>query len=116
MKKRAMKKWIPKGIYCHGDGTKKNPNCKWRKYIKTVKLNKANCPSSSTCKEECWTKPNNSCQERVYRCEYLKYTDYHEDSLLWDACKECREHEQTKGRYLWELSHGFCKRNKKYHV
>ena len=37
MKKRAMKKWIPKGMYCHGNGTKKYPNCKWRKHIATIK-------------------------------------------------------------------------------
>ena len=37
MKKRAMKKWIPKGMYCHGNGTKKYPNCKWRKYITSIK-------------------------------------------------------------------------------
>lgn len=53
MKKRAMKKWIPKGMYCHGNGTKKYPNCKWRKYITTIKLNKDNCEHANECKEEC---------------------------------------------------------------
>ena len=89
MKKRAMKKWIPKGIYCHGNGTKKYPNCKWRKYCGTVKRDKTNCESADRCNEECWTKPNNSCYNIIYRCEYLKYTDFRQDSLLWDACKEC---------------------------
>lgn len=33
MKKRAMKKWIPKGTpYCN--------NCKWHKYIKTIKYHR----------------------------------------------------------------------------
>jgi len=89
MKKRAMKKWIPKGAYCHGKWTKKYPNCKWRKYITTIKMNKSNCEYSNECKEECWSKPNNSCYHVVYKCEYMKYIDWTQDSLLWDACKEC---------------------------
>lgn len=89
MKKRAMKKWIPKGAYCHGNGAKKYPNCKWRKYIATIKRNKSNCEYSNESKEECWSKPNNSCYHVVYKCEYMKYIDWTQDSLLWDACKEC---------------------------
>jgi hypothetical protein len=34
MKKRAMKKWIPKGMYCYGVGY-----CKWHKHIGTKKTN-----------------------------------------------------------------------------
>ena len=89
MKKRAMKKWIPKGMYCHGNGTKKYPNCKWRKYITAIKKNKANCEYANKCSEECWSKPSNSCYNLVYKCEYMKYIDWTQDSLLWDACKEC---------------------------
>lgn len=109
MKKRAMKKWIPQGDYCY-NGKK---SCKWWQYIKTVKRDRSNCEFSKTCKEECWTKPDNSCKERIQRCEYLKYTDCHENSLLWDSCKECGEHTQTKEEYLWDLSAGNCKINKR---
>lgn len=83
MKKRKMKKYIPKHtLYCG--------NCPWRKYIKTIEYNKATyCPNSKECQEECWTTPSTSCNVRVYKCEYMGYTDYKEESLLWDGCKEC---------------------------
>jgi hypothetical protein len=85
LKKRAMKKWIPKGMYCHSNG-----GCKWWKYIKTIKLHRdINCEHKNTCKEECWTTPKNSCQVKVCRCEYMGYTDWNEESLLWDKVKEC---------------------------
>lgn len=89
MKKRTMKKWIPKGMYCHGSGTKKNSYCKWRKYITIIKRDKSNCKHAKTCEDICWTRPDNSCRNVIYRCEYLKYTDFTQESLLWDACKEC---------------------------
>jgi len=85
MKKRAMKKWIPKNtIYCY--------DCKWWKFIKVIELNRynINCPNND-CKDKdkCWTTPSTSCRVKVCRCEYLGYTDSNEDSLLWDRCKEC---------------------------
>lgn len=89
MKKRAMKKWIPKGMYCHGDGSKKNPKCKWRKYITTIKRDRSNCKHSDFCDDVCWSDESNSCHDMVYRCEYMKYTDFTQESLLWDECKEC---------------------------
>lgn len=67
MKKRAMKKWIPKGMYCYGNGTH---SCKWRKCITT-------------------TKSNSPYKHLVYKCEYMNYIDWEQDSLLWDSCKEC---------------------------
>lgn len=83
MKKRAMKKWIPKNTpYCR--------DCKWRHYITTIKRDKSNCEYVNECDEECWTKPENSCRDIVYRCDYLNYTDWEQESLLWDGCKECR--------------------------
>lgn len=102
MKKRAMKKWIPKDtIYCW--------NCKWRKYIKTRFLHKnptssinhvlfspkvsiEKCEYADECKDECWTNGQTSCYVEVWRCEYMGYTDYNQDSLLWDGCKECGVH------------------------
>lgn len=62
MKKRSMKKWIPKGLYCKG--------CKWRNIVGYVQ-------------------PKVGMTYSIYRCEYMNYTDFEEDSLLWDGVKEC---------------------------
>lgn len=96
MKKRAMKKWIPKGTpYCN--------NCKWHKYIKTIKYHRDTyCPHAKECEEKCWTTFNTSCHVNVYRCEYLKYTDWNEDSLLWDGCKECGVSEISNKEYYFD--------------
>lgn len=100
MKKRVMKKWIPKDtIYCNG--------CKWRKYIKTRFLHKnpeelkvhslknvvfERCEYADECEGKCWTNEQTRCYTEVWRCEYMGYTDYDQDSLLWDGCKECGVH------------------------
>lgn len=85
MKKRAMKKWIPKNtLYCL--------NCKWRWFVKIVYLNKTNCKFADECSDKCWSSPETSCRNRVYRCDYLSFTDWNEETLLWDGCKECGEH------------------------
>lgn len=84
MKKRVMKKYIPKHtMYC-GD-------CRWRKHISTIKLHRdTGCQHKNTCDSNCWSKDlQTHCINRIYRCEYLGYTDYEEESLLWDGCKEC---------------------------
>lgn len=73
MKKRAMKKWIPKDtLYCyfinkHG----RVETCKWHRTNKKV--------------DE---------QESGY-CKYLKVGDWHKNGtmLLWDECKACGEKE-----------------------
>lgn len=62
MKKRAMKKWIPKGQYCSG--------CKWINIVGFVR-------------------PKVGMAHSIYRCEYMNYTDFNEESLLWDYVKEC---------------------------
>jgi len=87
MKKRAMKKYIPKDtIYCN--------ECKYLHHITTIILNETNCEYAKDCEHKpCWSKPNNSCRTIVYRCDYLNYTDWEQESLLWDGCKECGEHE-----------------------
>ena len=85
MKKRAMKKWIPKGMYCYSGEHK----CKWRKYYKTIKLDKSNCKNAYDCDEICWSKPENSCKIIIYGCKYMNYIDYAGESFLWDQCKEC---------------------------
>lgn len=76
-------------MYCHGNGSKKYPYCKWLKYIATIKRDKSNCEYANEYSEECWSKASNSCHHLVYKCEYMKYIDWTQDSLLWDACKEC---------------------------
>lgn len=85
MKRRAMKKWIPKGMYCSG--------CRYKKYITTIKLNSHNCKYASSCDDgmnnACWSTPENSCRHVVYKCEYLNFVDWEEETLLWDGCKEC---------------------------
>ena len=86
MKKRAMKKWIPRGVYCHGTGTKKYPYCKWRKYIGIKKINNTNCEYANTCEE---SESDCDCSHSIYKCEYMNYIDFEQNSLLWDACKEC---------------------------
>ena len=83
MKKRAMKKWIPKGIYCHGNDTKKSPYCKWHKFLGIKTLTKDNCKFSNECKQ-C-----KNCKISIYKCEYLNYIDYQQETLLFDQCKIC---------------------------
>lgn len=82
MKKRAMKKWIPKGCYCD--------NCKWWHHVKTIKLDRSNC-GLKDCKGKCYC-----CKIEVIKCEYMNYIDKDEDTYLWDRCKECNEHDSDK--------------------
>lgn len=77
-----MKKYIPKNtVYCK--------DCPWLKYIKTTILNKDNCEFANECDLKCQTSPETSCRYKVYRCEYMGFTDYKENTLLWDGVKEC---------------------------
>ncbi|WP_061328849.1 hypothetical protein [Clostridium botulinum] len=68
MKKRAMKKWIPKHTaYCYIYKNNKSIPCKWYRF------------NSSKDKQECGY------------CKYLNHGDWQEDGtfLLWDMVKEC---------------------------
>lgn len=68
MKKRTMKKWIPKDTcYCYELKDGKYTTCKWLRFNK-----------------------NKNSQEDGY-CKYLGTGDWFEDGtmLLWDSCKEC---------------------------
>ena len=86
MKKRAMKKWIPKDTCYCGE-------CPHHHYITTIKFNETNCEYVENCKDKpCWTRAENSCRSIVYKCDYLKYIDWKQESLLWDGCKECGVH------------------------
>ena len=94
MKKRTMKKYIPKNtIYCG--------NCRWRHYLGIVKyhINPPNeegwekCNLSDGCSEnDCWTDSCTSCYSEIWKCSYLGLTDKQQDTLLWDGCKECGVH------------------------
>ena len=86
MKKRAMKKWIPKGLYCYDF---KRGKCKWLHHLGTKEWNRNNCEFANECnKEKC------NCKTAIMRCDYLGIIDDNEDTLLWDSCKECGEHEE----------------------
>jgi hypothetical protein len=77
MKKRAMKKWIPKNTsYCYEN--KNIKSCKWLSFNKT--------------KDE---------QLSGY-CKYLHSGDWMEDgtTLLWDECKECSCHYENSLYWL----------------
>ena len=101
MKKRAMKKWIPKNTpYCG--------SCKWRHYIYMIcyhrspedfkpfsdaaKIVVKKCEFENSCKEkECWNQKRMSscCMVPVYKCDYLGLIDTEGNTLLFDGCKEC---------------------------
>lgn len=85
MKKRKMKKYIPKNTcYCH--------DCKWWRFLGVQKHYLGECEYVEECDKECGTSPDTMCQSAIIRCEYLGYTDKTNESLLWDKCKECDEH------------------------
>lgn len=69
MKKRAMKKWIPKKTcYCYNvDKYGNRKNCKWLRFNE-----------------------NKVHQDNGY-CMFLKTGDWFKEGtmLLWDGCKEC---------------------------
>jgi len=73
MKKRAMKKWIPKDTcYCYEN--KNIKTCKWLSFNKTKH------------------------KQLSGYCKYLNIGDWMEDGtiLLWDECKECGIHDYSK--------------------
>ena len=80
MKKRAMKKWIPKGSHCYDS----KGGCKWLRSLGYIEHNRFNCEYASTCDNKVC-----NCKTIIMRCDYLGITDENEDTLLWDACKEC---------------------------
>lgn len=94
VEKEEKKKLIPKGIYCDSNGEQ----CPWLRYIGERKLHAHPpsveyklCPESDECEEHCWTIPITYCwqSQSVVRCEYMDFTDWDEETLLWDGVKEC---------------------------
>lgn len=85
MKKRKMKKYIPKDTsYCC--------DCRWWKYIGMNYKYLGECDLKAECGDKCGKTPETMCQYPIIRCEYIGYTDRENESLLWDKCKECGEH------------------------
>lgn len=82
MKKRAMKKYIPKGYFCS--------KCPYRRYFKT-KLNRSNCDLSKICSMKCWTSDTTKCMNEVWICKYLGFIDKSRRTELWDGFKICEE-------------------------
>lgn len=98
LSKDEMKKLIPKGIYCDSG----NERCPWFQHIEDRKIHAqppskeyALCEVSSECGENCWTTLETSCRQyqSVARCEYMDFTDWDEETLLWDGVKECGEND-----------------------
>lgn len=72
MKKRAMRKRIPYGIYCNGyDRNGNMAGCPWFRW---------------------------DAQAQAHRCTFLRMTSDGATDLLWDGCKECSVHEDADGR------------------
>ena len=113
MKKRVMKKYIPKNtVYCG--------NCKWRHFIKSVRYHRSppdengweQCEHAQSCKNDCWTDSYSSCYGEIWRCDYLKFTDTQQDSLLWDGCKECGVHYPKEYRQNFAFKGDMYEENK----
>ena len=91
---------IPEGQYCDGCpyyeyiGTDYLlRDLKMKDKIKEFYLNKEDrwikCPESSGCTSSCIKEGVPTCCVQRVRCNYMKYQDDHEDTLLWDKVKEC---------------------------
>jgi len=101
MKKRAMKKWIPKDtIYCYERLTRQNKQdlengipikvnrCPW--YI----VAKMNVPIKGSCDE-------------YYFKAFCKYCNEGDDICLDDECKICGEHEGFTDGYEYKTRSGY---------
>ncbi|MGU8835470.1 hypothetical protein ACV3UL_14405 [Clostridium perfringens] len=92
MKKRVMKKWIPKdSYYCYGH--KRTGRCKWLRFNDKVEY------------------------ERSGFCMYLQCGDWFKEGtiLLWDECKACGVSDNLNYKSLREpRRRKWQTRNKKY--
>lgn len=52
-------------------------------FLEIKTLTKDNCEFSNEC-EQC-----ENCKILIYKCEYLNYIDYQQETLLFDQCKIC---------------------------
>jgi hypothetical protein len=95
-KQRHMKKWIPKGPYCHGMyDVKYCPFWQdvWSAYMddKTYDHQRSECQFADKHLENC-TDDCSQCREQVSKCTFLNYTEYGQYPL-GDMCKVCGIHE-----------------------
>lgn len=101
-KKRIQNKYIPKGIYCHGSSlTEVCPHWHYRRatekdlriiYDKEKKLLSEDGIESFEDFKKYLEKENNKEADfflGVYECSLIHYTEYCQENLLWDQCKEC---------------------------
>lgn len=72
MKKRAMKKYIPIGVYCN--------RCKWRVYLGKRFV-------TGIYQDEPYEE-----HIPIFMCKYLNIIDRDMETLLWEGVKECNEH------------------------
>lgn len=93
MKKRAMRKYIPYGIYCC-EGYDREGNhaaCPWRRYNR---------------------------QFSTVQCTYLHMLSDKAEDLLWDGCKECNVHYDDDERIVRQIERkqkkGYNGSNTKY--
>lgn len=106
-KKRIQNKYIPKGVYCHDKDFKSCPYWKWReatdkdlikifdKEKKYLTKELGENPTFEDFKKYLKTIPEKekSYFTNVYECACIHYTDYCQESLLFDECKECGRNE-----------------------
>lgn len=93
MKKRAMKKYIPNGVYCH-DPYDVHKTCPWWKSYKVQRRHRnppsaeyIACDFAKGCDLDC---DKYNCHDNlIVGCKYLGMLDKKQDTLLWDQCKEC---------------------------
>lgn len=97
MKKRLMKKKIPKNThYCL--------DCPHRKFLGFEDLNRDACKYAEVCDSE----GGCNCRIHIYKCNYLNYTDHEEESLFWDGCKECGEYLVSEKVMAKEYARWIC--------
>lgn len=86
MKKRAMKKWIPKNcLYCHDDDLN---YCKWLVPMKAASA-RTKC---KTCDTGCADQHKDPCpyNEETAACRYMNVVQTGLLSPLTDACRICK--------------------------
>lgn len=77
----------PKGVYCYDN----NGLCPYYKQLGSIKYNREPQNDELLCIYDCNLYPNRcrGCESKVIHCDYLDYTDFDQDTLLWDRVKEC---------------------------
>lgn len=103
-KKRIQNKQIPKGMYCYNckgvcpyyNYRKANDKDLIKIYEKEIKEFGDFYGHNFTLEEA--MEYMKTCKDKeffldVHECKLIKYTEYCQESLLWDQCKECGRNE-----------------------